>query len=133
MDNIKEAFEKVCKDAVEAKGYYVSLIENVPFYGGPEEGGWWGKDRIVVSYKHFATEAAAQLAYDAVKKLAKKMSNEAKKEYGRLCLQQCEYLESRGLDADDNSVFGEMDGETEYTVSMTDTVPENYYENRHYE
>ena len=41
---INEAFFNICREAKPAKSSYVSLYVNVPYYGGPEEGGWWGSD-----------------------------------------------------------------------------------------
>lgn len=83
---LREAFHQVCKDAKPAEGWYVSLIEVIPYYGGPEEGGWWGSDREVIAYQHFATEEAAQAAKEAVKKLAEELSQQARREFGRQCL-----------------------------------------------
>ena len=41
-NNISEAFFTACSEAQPAKQQVVSLYVDVPFYGGPEEGGWWG-------------------------------------------------------------------------------------------
>lgn len=67
---IEDAFRHICKDAKPATGAYVCLMESVPYYGGPEEGGWWGRDRVVVAYQWFETEEGAEAAREAVVALA---------------------------------------------------------------
>lgn len=99
--------------------WYVVLMQKVPFYGGPEEGGWWGADHIVVKYKEFPSEELARKAADRVEDLAKELSAESQKQYGEYCLATW----------DDPS---EPDGPTEYYITCT-TSPENTYGTRHYE
>lgn len=127
---LQSAFDAVCKEAKKPEGFYVVLMERAPFYGGPEEGGWWGSDRIVTAYQHFTTEEAANAAKDQVEKLAKELSEESKKEFGKQCLREMNWLEARGLEAD---FLREPDGDSEYYVVVTEELPQNNYDTRHYE
>ena len=57
------AFEQVLGEVAKPTGqFYVVLWQDSPYYGGPEEGGWWGTDRIPLQYASFATEEAAEKA-----------------------------------------------------------------------
>jgi hypothetical protein len=59
---IREAFEQVCKEAKPAESLYVVLMEDRPYYGGPQEGGWFGHDHTIVAYQLFPTEEQARAA-----------------------------------------------------------------------
>lgn len=115
------AFEAVCKEAKPAEGFYVCLMESVPFYGGPEEGGWWGRDTHLVAYQHYPTEEQADAAVKQVEKLAKELSDESRKDFGEQCLREMEWLNARGLDAD---FLPEPDGESEFYVLKCEGLPE---------
>jgi hypothetical protein len=127
---LQEAFNQVCKEAKTAKCWYVSLMENRPFYDGPEEGGWWGCDTVVVAYQQFDTEEAANNAKQAVEKLAAELTEESKKDFGKQCLQEMDWLEQRGLDAD---FLPESDGESDFFVVVSESVPGSRYGRRGYE
>lgn len=118
---LQQAFESVCKEAKTAEGFYVSLMESVPYYGGPEEGGWWGSDTHLVAYQWFSTEEAAEAAAAAVRKLAEELKAEAQKEYGNQCLREMEWLDARGLDAD---FLPEPDGPSDFCVIVSEGLPE---------
>lgn len=126
---LQSAFDAVCKEAKKPEGYYVVLMERRPFYGGPEEGSWWGSDQIVTAYQHFTTEEAANAAKEQVEKLAKELSEESKKEFGKQCLREMNWLEARGLDA---NFLPEPDGESEYYVTITEELPQDRYQERGY-
>ena len=66
MSYIKEAFDKICEDNIKVGTFYVVLAESIPYYGGPEEGGWLGSDTIIISYKEFPTEELALKDADKV-------------------------------------------------------------------
>jgi hypothetical protein len=126
---IREAFDVVISDAVKTETWYVSLVEEVTFYGGPEEGGWWGHDYIVHSYKEFPSETLARIAADAVTRLATDLSYESRKAHNQQCLREMAWCDARGLDAD---YLPEPDGESKFHVYVTDEIPENSYASRHY-
>jgi hypothetical protein len=121
MSYLKSAFDQVCKDAKQAQGFYVCLMEYQPFYGGPEEGGWWGHDISLVAYQWFPTEEQAETARLAVLKLAKELEAESRKDYGRQCLREMDWLDARGLDA---NFLPEPDGPSTFSVVVSEGLPE---------
>ena len=127
---IREAFDKVCEDAREPEGAYVCLMERTPFYGGPEEGGWWGCDTDVVEYKWFSTTEEAESVRAKVDELAEEFKAESVRSHGEHCLREMEWLEARGLDAD---YLPEPDGPSDYYVTVADKVPTGRSGCRHYE
>jgi hypothetical protein len=126
----QEAFNRVCRQAIQAKAFYVTLMESCPFYGGPEEGGWWGTDQRIVAYQHFPTEEQAEAAKEAVDKLAEELSTESRKAFGDQCLRDMEWLDARGLDSD---FLPEVDGESNFFVVLSEGLPEESFGPRHYE
>jgi hypothetical protein len=120
----------VLKDYKPASTHYVTLMERVPFYGGPEEGGWWGEDHRIVAYQAFSTEEAAQAAFNGVQTLAAELSAEARTEFGKRCLRESAWLEARGLD---DNFLPEPDGDSEFYVLMSEGLPEESHGSRHYE
>ena len=129
LDYLRDSFHQVCSEAKTAGLWYVVLFENRPFYGGPEEGGWWGNDRILVAYQCYDTEEMAEAAKDKVMELAADLTAESRRAEGELCLHQMEFLDARGLDAD---FLPENDGESEFYVTVMERVPESAYGCRHY-
>lgn len=127
---LQEAFNQVCSEAEQPKVVYVVLMERCPFYGGPQEGGWWGRDNIVRAFQRFETEEAARAAEKAVEAMARELSAQARREYGDYCLRTMEWLDARGLDAD---YLPEPDGESEFYVWITGEYPESTYGSRHWE
>jgi hypothetical protein len=124
-----EAFKKVCEDAIKAEDWFVSLVEDVPFYGGPEEGGWWGSDTLLIAYKRYPSEELAIKAQEQVLNLAKELSQESQRSYGQQCLNEMDWLEARGLDAD---YLPEPDGPSEYRVVVSQGLPVERRGERHY-
>lgn len=125
---VESAFHAVCKEAVTTgNGHYVCLMETIPFYGGPEEGGWYGSDLICVAFQYF--ETGADQAVAAVEKLAAELNAECRKEFGQQCLREMDWLEARGLDAD---FLPEPDGESTFSVIVADEVPASRYGSRGY-
>ena len=115
-----EAFKQICKDAVLNVGFYVSLMAEHPYYGGPEEGGWYGSDTEVIAFQEFPSEELADKACEAVQGLAKQMSADARRAYGGHCLRQTEWLDGRGLD---DEFLRPDDGESRFFVTVTAGVP----------
>jgi hypothetical protein len=131
--NLQEAFDKVCDDASPGKRCYVSLYEEVPYYGGPEEGGWWGSDSHLVAYKQVPTEEEAEAIKEEVYKLAARLSEDAQRASDQTCRDQLDYCEDRLID-DSNAVFGEVAGATQYWVVIEDRPGANESRgSRHYE
>lgn len=126
MSYIQSAFEALLPDAIESESWYVVLTEYTTSYGGPEEGGWFRHDQIVVSFKEFPSEELATAMADRVRELAKELEHQASMEHGEYCLRTMEWLEERGLDAD---FLPEPDGPSTFNVSVTNEVPQNYYDN----
>jgi len=128
---ISEAFFEICQEAEPASPRYVSLYISAPFYGGPEEGGWWGQDVTLIASQRFETEDQAEAAKTRVGALAADLNREAKDSFGEYCLRQMEWLEARGLDAD---YLPEVDGSEEYFVCIeTNPGSQAHHGNRHYE
>ena len=113
----KAAFFAACEEAVTASAKYVSLYRIESFYGGPEEGGWWGSDYVLVAYQKVSTEAEANALGNKVSDLAEQLSKEAKDAFNRQCANEMEWLDARGLDAD---FLPEVDGEDRYAVFIED-------------
>jgi hypothetical protein len=130
-NHLQEAFDRVCAAAVNAEQWCVSLYLVSPFYGGPEEGGWWGTDYILEASQAFPTREAAEAAAEAVETLAEELAKEARRTYGEQCLRETEWLEKRGLDDD---FLPEVDGPFEYRVLIEQTAGEAASRGcRHYE
>ena len=127
---IHEAFNLVCKEAKVTESWYVCLMERVPFYGGPEEGGWWGSDTIVEAYQEFASEELAHKAAKEVEKLALELSEQSKRAFGEQCLREMDWLEARGLEA---NWLPEPDGDSTFYVQVCQGIPEDKYGSRGYE
>jgi hypothetical protein len=129
--NISQAFDFLVPDATPCQRYFVVLWRRIPFYGGPQEGGWWGADTIPVKYTEAATEEAAEQLRANILAHAEELSREASRDHGRACLTQLAWCEERGID-DSNSVFGEDDGAEEHFVTVQTELPEAQYGERHY-
>jgi hypothetical protein len=127
---LQQAFETVCKHAKPATGWFVSLMEETTYYGGPEEGGWWGHDHCLVAYQHFSTEEAARAAADAVQRLAHDLGAESQRDFGGQCLREMEWCEARGLDAD---FLPEPDGPSRFLVIVSEGLPAEHCGPRQYE
>ena len=128
---LQAAFDHVCSSAVKAEGFFVTLYENCPYYGGPEEGGWWGSDTRLVASQHFSLEEDADKAKEAVEKMAEDLTKQSRREHGQACLDSMEWLEARGLDAD---YLPEPDGESKFWVTVEKTRGEcESTGSRHYE
>lgn len=115
--NEREAFFQVVKNAEIAKSNYVSLYATVPFYGGPEEGGWWGSDTALVAYAVCSTRREAEAIRGEVEALAKQLSTDAKQRFNQYCRDSLDEAEAKGIDADE---LPEVDGAESYWVTTED-------------
>lgn len=127
----KQAFLEICKTAQPAKKSYVSLYVDLPYYGGPEEGGWWGSDTELVAYQETNSDVEAKELQDQVRALAIDLSRDAKGTFNRRCAAETEWLEARGLD---DSFLPEVDGPSHYWVTTEQRPGEHVNQgSRHYE
>lgn len=128
---LQEAFEQVCAEAKPREVWFVSLYVEEPFYGGPEEGGWWGNDTVLVASQEVNDEKEAEHLRDQVTAMAKGLTADARKVYGERCIRETDWLEARGLD---DSFLPETEGPEEYRVVVERRRGENEKRgNRHYE
>lgn len=127
---LQQAFELHLKEVKRPESWFVVLFEVRPFYGGPEEGGWWGQDELVVAWKQFNCKQSANLAKAEVEHLATGLANDSERSFGENCLEEMEWLEARGLDAD---WLPEPDGPSKFRVAVTSALPQDSYGNRGYE
>lgn len=116
---IKESFFEICENAKLTGSFYVSLYVRVPYYGGPEEGGWWGSDVKLVAYKEYSSMDQAESSKKMVEDYAKELNHESKRSLNQKCKDECDWLEERGLDSD---YLPEVDGEEEYFVIVENSI-----------
>ena len=130
--NTFAAFHQICKNAQMPKGgVYCSLYSVENRYGGPEEGGWWYDDYTLIATEHFPTEELAEEARDKIRTMAREMTEDAARDHCRQMAESCDWLESRGLDAD---YLSEPDGPTVYSVLIEQTPGDRETTERpHYE
>lgn len=114
---LNEAFFSVVKEAEIARSTFISLYIRTPYYGGPEEGGWWGADCKLVAYHRCQSAIEAEAVLEKVEKLAVELNDESRRDFGRACVAQTAWLEARGLDGD---WLPEVGGEATYLVVTED-------------
>lgn len=127
---IKKAYEEVIQDHQKINPCYVVLWKRVPFYGGPEEGGWWGEDIIPEAYHACDNDEIGYALEKKVRNYAEFASKEAKRKFGEYCLSTMAQLEARGLDAE---YLPEPDGEESYFVTVQPDFPKPSYGSRHWD
>ena len=132
MSYLKDAFKMVIEQAnlKEAEVFYVTLWEINSYYGGPEEGGWWGEDHLPIGYSTFLSMDEAQKAKHKIEELALELKRGEYVNYGQTCLKEIEFLDSRGLDYD---YLPESDGPSSYSVTIDNDPPQMNYGSRNYE
>ena len=113
-DYIQAAFHSVCAEATGA-AHYVSLYRVESYYGGPEEGGWWGRDYRLESSQRFATADEAEAAAEAARALARELKRDASAAWARGCAAELDAAEARGIDAD---ALPESDGPDSFEVRV---------------
>lgn len=131
-DTIAEAFDAVCATAARRATCYLVLYRREQFYGGPEEGGWYGHDDFVEAYQQFPTEEAAEAARKAVEEMAARLTREAEEERNMAARRACEWAEARGesLDGPDDAYWTRGD---QYWVTVQTEMPSDMRESRHWE
>ena len=118
MTGLRAAFEFVCTNAVKREGVFLSVYRRSPFYGGPEEGGWWGEDVILEEYQAFDFVPDAELALRAISQAVVNETHFAKQAYNDQCRRECDWLEERGLD---DSALPEVNGPDSYFIRIETT------------
>jgi len=101
-----QAWKEIVEDSEVAQECYLSLYENQPYYGGPEEGGWWGYRQILQQYCRCTSRDAAEMLMKKLENYCEQLSKEAKKADGDDCLQHMERADQRGEDVDDYGYDG---------------------------
>lgn len=114
-DSTREAFFTVCKEAEPAEKLWVSLYCDTRFYGGPEEGGWYGTDTRLIASQEVHNREAGQKIKARVDELAEKLTADAENRRNRRLAAECEWLEARGLDDD---FLPHPDGGDSYWVAV---------------
>jgi hypothetical protein len=128
----EQAFFETCDQAEEAQDRFVSLYRNSRFYGGPEEGGWWGNDITLVATQRFPTEAQAEAAKARLEILRDKLNRGAQADHGDVCLDQLDACDWDGEEA--QARYGEVDGPEEYYVAIEETPgSQEHRSSRYYE
>jgi hypothetical protein len=94
------AFEAATQEAKIPKQWYVVLAKKVPYYTSSGTYGFWSFDTYVVAFKEYPTEELAQAAAEQVRRLAKELADQS-------C---CEYP-----------------GSPEYSLFVTNEIPQNNY------
>ena len=115
---IQAAFNQVCSKAVVAESNYVSLYVDLPYYGGPEEGGWWGSDTELVAYQQVSSEAEAKAIKDEIVKMSESLNDEARQRFYADCARSVEWVEEHDPMADVSDYFPEPDGDERYWVAV---------------
>jgi hypothetical protein len=130
MSHIQDAFHKICTKAKPTEDWFVCLMETATYYGGPEEGGWWGQDTTCIQYQRFNNKFDARKAKKRIELLAQKMNAESKKAFGNKCLKEMDFCDQRYMEYD---ALPEVDGEESYSVILSQSIPQDSKGCRHYE
>jgi hypothetical protein len=134
MSGIYSAYFDVCNDAVKVTNqrWFVSLYVKAPFYGGPEEGGWWGTDRLLVATYEVPSEEMANTVVEKIEGWVSETNDDAKREHDEVNLQLSINAEQKSYDSPEE-LYGEDDGVEEYYVVIENNVGQNEHrDDRHY-
>ena len=125
-----ERFFAFCNEAQPPIAVFVSLYYTERFYGGPEEGGWYGSDSRLVASQQFTDADKAQAVVDAMLDNVAQANEDERRRNGEGCLASMAWLDARGLDAD---FLPPPDGDAKYSVSIEEVKGEGAYcDDRHY-
>jgi hypothetical protein len=116
---IKSAFEQVVSERSRNEFVTVSLYRIESFYGGPEEGGWWGSDWILEESATYFSKEIAESVAEKIKVRAEELSRSTKDSTYRHWALECNQAEARGEDPAD---LPEPDGPTRWSV-VTEGYP----------
>lgn len=130
-DYINSAFHAICTESTEPERIWLSLYRVDQYYGGPEEGGWYGSDYVLTASQQFTTHGALDAAATRITALANDLTDQGKRAFGENCLRETEWLDARGLDDD---FLPEPDGPTRYVVIQEEVRGSSESQGpRHYE
>ena len=101
-----QAWNEIIEDSEVAQECYLSLYENVSYYGGPEEGGWWGYLQILQKYCKCSSREQAEMLSNKLREHCEQLNKESKKADGEDCLRHMERADRRGEDVDDDGYDG---------------------------
>lgn len=85
-------------EVISNNPFYVSIYRKERYYGGPEEGGWYGTDVILESSVQVKTETLAEELRDRLLGVAVEKTKTAKKQWSNLCQRELEAAEARLID-----------------------------------
>ena len=112
---ISAAFHAVAPDASKRAPFAVTLYVSTPFYGGPEEGGWWGRDVEMIAWRAYPSLALAEQAAERMEQEAENMAKNATRAHGEQCQREMEWCDARGVDYD---YLPEPDGPATYFIRV---------------
>ena len=125
-----QAWNEIIEDSEVAQECYLSLYQCESYYGGPEEGGWWGYLHILKEYCKCSSYAQAEMLMKKLQDHCKELTEEAKKADGEDCLRHMERADRRGEDVSDDG----YDGPSTYYMTIESIPGENQNTTRsHYE
>jgi hypothetical protein len=125
-----KAWNEIMENAQKAEECVVSMYSVEPYYGGPEEGGWWGNLFILNEYVRCSNRDAAEKLQQKLQERCEELNKEEQQQDSEYCLRYCERAWSRGEDVDD---YG-YDGPSTYHVLIEKFPGENQVTERsHYE
>jgi len=130
-DNIfLQAWNEIIEDREVAQDCYLSIYQCESYYGGPEEGGWWGYLHILKEYCKCSSREAAEMLMEKLQERCKQLNNEAKIADGEDCLRHMERADRRGEDVSDDG----YDGPSTYYMTIESVPGENQVTTKsHYE
>lgn len=129
-DIFLQAWDAIVEDSEVAQECYLSLYKVEPYYGGPEEGGWWGYLHILQKYCKCSSRAQAEMLMEKLQDHCKELTEEAKKADGDDCLRHMERADRRGEDVSDDG----YDGPSRYYMTIESMPGQNQVTTRsHYE
>jgi hypothetical protein len=124
-DPIVAGFVTACSEAEVPQRWYVSLYIRRPFYGGPEEGGWWGDDFDLVMAQPYLSREEACAAATKAREYAETLTKQEEKKWTRQCSTEILFAEARGMEPSD--IFPETDGHASYEVIVEDKLGDHAY------
>ena len=101
-----QAWNEIIEDSEVAQECYLCLYEQVPYYGGPEEGGWWGYLNILKEYCKCSSHEAAEMLSNKLREHCEQLNKESKIADSDDCLRHIERADRRGEDVDDDGYEG---------------------------